>query len=387
MRNLISSNFFLVVFLSLFSCSIAFANRGIQVVPIKDKTGKQVGLYKESHALVIGISNYAKGWPNLPGVSKDIPLIKTALENNGFHVVVRQNLNRARLIQAYESFINLYGHNLDNRLLFYFAGHGHTLKLSYGGDIGYIIPKDTPNPNNDQNGFLSKAFDMKTIEVYAERIQAKHAIFIFDSSFSGSIFALSRSIPENISFKTAKPVRQFITSGSAHEQVPDKSIFRHLFIKALNGDGDTDKNGYLTGVELGEFLQTKVVNYSRGSQHPQYGKIRNPYLDKGDFVFTIPDKKDIKKSVDSIIKERKKIEQERLNLKQQRKRIEALQQLRKEKLKLKEERKKLEEEQKKLDVKNKINDEEEVSLNTKEIKYSNYMADVKQYIEKKMALS
>ncbi|NIQ03284.1 MAG: peptidase C14, partial [Nitrospinaceae bacterium] len=44
-------------------------------------------------------------------------------------------------------------------------------------------------------------------------------------------------------------------------------------------------NGYLTGIELGEFLQKQVVNYSNGSQHPQYGKIRNPHLDKGDFVF------------------------------------------------------------------------------------------------------
>ena len=27
-----------------------------------------------------------------------------------------------------------------------------------------------------------------------------------------------------------------------------------------------------------------MVNYSEGSQHPQYGKIRDPNLDEGDFV-------------------------------------------------------------------------------------------------------
>jgi len=31
-----------------------------------------------------------------------------------------------------------------------------------------------------------------------------------------------------------------------------------------------------------------VVNYSRNAQHPQYGKIRNPNLDKGDFIFVLP---------------------------------------------------------------------------------------------------
>jgi hypothetical protein len=35
------------------------------------------------------------------------------------------------------------------------------------------------------------------------------------------------------------------------------------------------------------YLDSAVVNYSRGSQHPQYGKIRDPRLDKGDFIFTV----------------------------------------------------------------------------------------------------
>jgi len=49
---------------------------------------------------------------------------------------------------------------------------------------------------------------------------------------------------------------------------------------------------------LGEYLQTTVVNYSKGTQHPQYGKIRNPYLDKGDFIFQIPPNK--KESIFSL---------------------------------------------------------------------------------------
>jgi hypothetical protein len=95
-------------------------------------------------------------------------------------------------------------------------------------------------------------------------------------------------VPEFISYKTANPVRQFITSGSADETVPDESIFRAQFARALQGEADSDGDGYVTGTELGEFLQRTVVNYSYNAQHPQYGKIRNPHLDKGDFVFLIP---------------------------------------------------------------------------------------------------
>ena len=51
---------------------------------------------------------------------------------------------------------------------------------------------------------------------------------------------------------------------------------------------DADGDGYVTGAELGQFLETKVTNYSRGAQTPQYGKLRDPLLDKGDFVFVLP---------------------------------------------------------------------------------------------------
>jgi formylglycine-generating enzyme required for sulfatase activity len=279
--------FIALLLITLIFPAIALASRGIGVVPFNDKSGKQVGLYKESHALVIGVSDYTAGWPDLPGVKKDVRLVKEALENAGFNVVVKQDLDRRGLEDAFNDFINQYGHNPDARLLFYFAGHGHTMKLAYGGDMGYIIPTNAPNPNRDEKGFLAKAMDMEMIEVYAKRIQSKHAMFLFDSCFSGSIFALTRAVPENINYKTSKPVRQFITAGSAEEKVPDESIFRSQFIAALQGEGDTDKDGYVTGVELGEFLQNKVINYSHGSQHPQYGKIQNPHLDKGDFVFPL----------------------------------------------------------------------------------------------------
>lgn len=153
--------------------------------------------------------------------------------------------------------------------------------------MGYIVPSDAPNPHQDEPGFLAKAMDMQQIEVYAKRIQSKHALFVFDSCFSGSLFALSRAAPESITYKTTEPVRQFITAGSAKEPVPDESIFRQQFIAALQGDGDINNDGYVTGEELGYFLQDTVVNYSKGTQHPQYGKIRDPHLDKGDFVFKV----------------------------------------------------------------------------------------------------
>jgi hypothetical protein len=257
------------------------------VIRLPDEQGREVTLYEESHALLIGISNYTQGWPNLPGVKADVIAVRKVLEQQGFEVEVVQDPNKEELMLAFDRFINRHGLKPDARLLFYFAGHGHTVRRTWGGEMGYIVPKDAPNPNRDLPGFLGRAIDMQQIEVYAKQIDAKHALFVFDSCFSGSMFATTRAIPENISYKTSKPVRQFITAGSADEQVPDVSVFRQLFVKALEGEADPNSDSYITGAELGEYLQGGVINYSHGGQHPQYGKIRHPELDKGDFVFRV----------------------------------------------------------------------------------------------------
>jgi formylglycine-generating enzyme required for sulfatase activity len=291
--NLLRASFVLAVL----ACALApphalpssaqLTNRGLN---IRAEDGKDIKLYDRSYALVIGVSDYAAGWPKLPGVKKDIEEVARALERHGFQVTKVENPDSAQLDKAFKSFIDQYGLGVENRLVFYFAGHGHTIKQSYGEEMGYIVPVDAPSPARDPAGFMSKAMDMQQMELYARRIQSKHALFLFDSCFSGALFALSRAVPDSIGYKTARPVRQFITSGSADEQVPDQSIFRRQFIEAIEGEADGNKDGYVTGTELGEFLQDKVVNYSRNAQHPQYGKIRNPNLDKGDFVFVLPNK-------------------------------------------------------------------------------------------------
>ncbi len=283
--------------------------RGFKII---DKSGNEVGLYENSYALIIGVSKYTNGWPSLPGVKKDIELVELNLKRHGFNVIVVNDPDYKKMQEAFVSFINKYGQKPNDRVLIYFSGHGHTMKLAYGGEMGYIVPSDAPNPNIDESGFLETAMDMLQMEVYAKKIQSKHAIFMFDSCFSGSIFAMTRAVPEHISYKTSKPVRQIITAGDANETVPDKSIFCQQFVEALDGEGDTDKDGYITGTELGEFLQKNVINYSKDSQHPQYGKIRDPLLDKGDFVFQIKPSISLPPegtfSIDDLEKEAERIE-------------------------------------------------------------------------------
>jgi len=275
--------------LLLFLTPNAFAQRSLTVAPVQLQLPgeRPLKLYNESYALVIGASNYTNGWPKLEGVPSDVRTVSAALKEQGFKVTEVKDPTLAQLEMSFRKFIGDFGQNAENRLIVYYAGHGHTLKTSYSGQLGYIVPVDAPAPNARNLGsFKAMAMSMETIENYAKQIEAKHVLFVFDSCFSGTFFKM-RAVSESISMKTAQPVRQFITAGSADQPVPDVSVFRKQFIAAIKGEGDLNGDGYVTASELGMFLEDKVTNYSNGTQTPQYGKIRDPNLDKGDFVFAL----------------------------------------------------------------------------------------------------
>ena len=144
----------LTISVCLFALPLSATERGVKRVEIKTSSGETVGLYEESHALVIGVSDYTNGWPKLPGVRKDVKAVTAALETHGFNVeVVEDAKDYDALDDAFTGFIRRHGRKPENRLLFYFAGHGHTVK-NYGEEMGYIIPTTSPNPNRDLDGFL-----------------------------------------------------------------------------------------------------------------------------------------------------------------------------------------------------------------------------------------
>jgi len=281
--------FFSLFFMLLISSVLFAQQRGF--VPIEvSVSGQKTVLYKQSHALVIGNINYTNGWGVLPGVANDVERVKTALENNGFNVIVKNNLTKMQMITEIDNFLTQYGYEKENRVLIYYAGHGHTLNNN-NSLMGYIVPIDAPMPNTNQQGFLAKALPMTQFKTWSESSTfSKHSLFMFDACFAGSIFT-SRGAPtanEVINYNTTNFVRQFIASGSANETVPDQSVFCTQFVYALeSGAADFNNDGYMTGTEMGEYLKNTVIQYRQNAQHPQYGKLDNPNFDKGDFVFEV----------------------------------------------------------------------------------------------------
>ncbi len=248
-------------------------------------------LYDRSDALLIGVSDYTDGWEDLPSIPRELDDIQTALQAHDFQVWRLDDPTSAELNQALVDFVRERGiGSYNKRLLIFFAGHGETLELVDARTRGYIVPADAPLPSRDPEGFKRMAISMDTIEHLAGEIEAKHALFVFDSCFSGSLIKVRSSgarPPLHITSVTDRPVRQFITAGTDGQKVPGKSIFSPLFVRALAGGADRNDDGYVTGTELGSYLHEEVVDRSHNLQTPQRGKIRDVDLDEGDFVFAV----------------------------------------------------------------------------------------------------
>jgi hypothetical protein len=86
--------FFLLSLFSVLSVptQLFTATRGIKVT-VKTPQGKNIDLYKDSYALVIGNGRYKKGWDPLPGAIRDAREVVAAIRregpSSGRHRVIR----------------------------------------------------------------------------------------------------------------------------------------------------------------------------------------------------------------------------------------------------------------------------------------------------------
>ena len=259
-------------------------------ITVYTEDGRELALYNDSYALVIGNGTYSakNGWQPLPGAVNDVKEVAEVLERHGFNVTLKIDVTKSEFNKVFSEFIYKSGKDKDNRLLFYYAGHGYTTKSAIGEDLGYLVMLDTPHPENEAE-FDLHSIDMVKFIADSKKIHAKHVLFMFDSRFSGTILNLqNQAIPVPITEQIRNPIRQFITAGRADEPMPSRSVFKKAFLNLLEGRvKEPLPDGYLTGIELANYLYRTVPALPEG-QHPQHGKILDQRLNTGDFVFVLP---------------------------------------------------------------------------------------------------
>ena len=255
-------------------------------LPRIESTSQRKALYSRSFAIVIGINNYEK-WPGLEFAAADANAVKDTLQKTGFDditlIMDKEATQRRILSELFHTLPQKVGRN--DRVLFYFAGHGQTEELPGGGKKGYIIPVDA-----EADSYASTAVSMEQIRSLSSRIAAKHIFYVMDCCYSG--LGLNRSpgvwpgISDYLRKVSAMRVVQIITAGGQGEQVQEREghgLFTSYFLEAIEGKADINKDNVVTGTELGAYLRPTVSNASRQAQTPLFGRLEG----EGEFLFFV----------------------------------------------------------------------------------------------------
>jgi hypothetical protein len=245
--------------------------------------------YTNSRALIIGINEYNSLSPLIYAVSdaeavRDVLISKLGFSAENIEYLVDGDATKDKIIS---SFMRLAKDDvgLDERVLIYFAGHGHT-RSSIRGEVGYLVPVDA-----DINDFAT-FIRWDELTQNADFIRAKHLLFIMDACYGG--LALTRNLQVG-SARFLKDMmlrysRQVLTAGKADQVVsdsggplPNHSVFTGHLLEGLGGKAATEA-GVITANGLMSYVHSKVANDKDSRQTPHYG-----YCDgDGDFIFLAP---------------------------------------------------------------------------------------------------
>jgi hypothetical protein len=262
--------------------------------------------YTNSWALIIGINKY-KHASHLRYACNDAEALATMLietyqfPEENITVLLDEEATKANIMSKFLQFADDKV-QVDDRIIVFYAGHGHTIR-GRRGDIGFLVPYD--GTSEDYSTFIR--WDDLTRN--SELIRAKHILYIMDACYSG--LAITRSIqPGSVRFlkdMLKRSSRQVLTAGKANEVVADangpiagNSIFTGHLLQALKGYAE--KDGVMTANGVMSYVYEKVSNDQYSEQTPHFGFIEGD----GDFIFRAPildSPEDEGKTVDEILVE------------------------------------------------------------------------------------
>ncbi|MBE9225071.1 PD40 domain-containing protein [Phormidium sp. LEGE 05292] len=267
--------------------------------------------FKRSLAVVIGIDRYIdNNIPKLETAVNDANKLADILEKNYQYQVLRlldEDATKDKLsalLAAFEeqtlAFLDGSKINLesDERLLFYFAGHGIADGLDNAdGPVGFIVPQDA---RQDRDSWLS----MQRLHDALVKLPCRHLLIILDCCFAGTFRWAGQDREMVRSQKVYRErydrfisgcAQQVITSAAYDEKAADSiypfgqrgdceghSPFASLLFQALNGEPDFTKDGAIVATELYIYIRKNIT----AKQTPEICQLKRH--NKGEYIFLLP---------------------------------------------------------------------------------------------------
>ena len=228
-------------------------------------------------AVIIGNANYKKQGKDIPnvnpayadaeGIKQYFMKAKGIKEGN---IIYLKDATNAQLLSVFGNEKSHKGKLFNyikpkkSNVYIYYAGHGAP---GEEGDA-YLVPTDT-----DSQTIQFTGYQLSTLYSNLGKLPAKSVTVILEACFSGGsqsgsliskaspiiITPKKTMIPANVKVIAAGSERQM----ASWEQDSSHSLFTKYFLKAMSGEGDSNKDGKVSDNELKEYLSDTMTYYAR----------------------------------------------------------------------------------------------------------------------------
>lgn len=272
--------------------------------------------FDASHAFIIGINSYRDASISpLKTAVNDAKKIAEVFEKHGYNMhPPLLDATREEIDRLLESMAASVGEN--DRVFFYYAGHGIAAENKVGRPDGYLIPSDALH--SDLPG---TAVSMSSLYAALDRLPCRHLLLVLDCCFAGAFrwtsktrdlmsLAPKKLYREHFDRFVHEPAWQVITSAAYDQKALDvldgkptgdrgesgdnvaHSPFARFLIEGIAGDADVrygqEGDGVITATELYIYLRDKLEPASielgeKQRQTPSFFPL--PRHDKGEYIF------------------------------------------------------------------------------------------------------
>ena len=231
----------------------------------------QAATRKNAHAIVVGLETYRNQLPKAEYAERDAQVVAEYLrktmgyEEANVAVLVNDRATKGDLEKYFESWLPNRVEKGDT-VFIYFSGHGAPNPKT--GD-SYLVPYDGDPTFIDKTGY-----PLSSLYQHLADLPAKEVVVVLDSCFSGaggrSVIAQGmRPIVTELKSPLLVGGKTIVLSASTGQQVSSTygakfhGLLTYFFLKGLQGEGDTNKDGSIELKELFDYLSPQVERVAR----------------------------------------------------------------------------------------------------------------------------
>jgi hypothetical protein len=262
-----------------------FLERAAVVVVRGRDAVEQLARQGRRHAIVVGVEDYAQGYPKLNYAVRDARALADALRGVGRfpaeNVTFIENGTRDEVVAAFRALQPKVG--VDDTVVIYFAGHGAIANGPDGKPHYYLVPRDGRLGDLAATGLRDDQ-----LEELIGKLDARRIVVVLDACYSGGGTGVIRARGVTTAATPAPPGRppiepaagRVVLSASqpdqpAYEDDTRGGLFTSFVLEGLRGAADANRDGNVSVLELADFVSERVQDYMRR----QHQKEQSPVLE------------------------------------------------------------------------------------------------------------